>query len=99
MLLATQILMSPRKNFIYQVVHMVLLVTWQHWQNALVLVSEWGCPHIFRTLICNPTWPDIQSQLLDGQTAFDRLDLTAPVFKSRLDATKTNIRNGKNFGG
>jgi hypothetical protein len=68
-------------------------------KNALVLVSEWGCPHIFLTLTCNPKWPEIQSQLLNGQTAFNRPDETAPVFKSRLDVMKTNIRNGKYFGG
>ena len=46
--------------------HMALLA-----RNALVLVSEFGCPHIFITLTCNPKWPEILSQLLHGQTAFD----------------------------
>jgi hypothetical protein len=39
------------------------------------------------------------SQLLDGQTAFDRPEVTAVVFKSRLDQMKMNIRNGKYFDG
>jgi hypothetical protein len=26
-------------------------------KNALVLVSEFGCPHVFFTLSCNPKWP------------------------------------------
>ncbi len=39
------------------------------------------------------------SQLLDGQTAFDRPEVTAAVFKSRLDQMKMNIRNGKYFDG
>jgi hypothetical protein len=26
-------------------------------KNALVLVSEYGCPHVFLTLTCNPEWP------------------------------------------
>jgi len=68
-------------------------------KNALVLVSEWGCPHIFLTLTCNPKWPEIQSQLLVGQTAYDRPDVVCVVFKSRLDQFKHNIRNGKYFGG
>ncbi len=67
-------------------------------KNALVLVSEYGCPHEFLTLTCNPEWLEIQSQLLNGQTVFDPLDVTVPVFKSRLDKFKTNIRNGKYFG-
>ncbi len=32
-------------------------------KNALVLVSEFGCPHVFITLTCNPKWPEIASQL------------------------------------
>ncbi len=64
-------------------------------KNALVLVSEYGCPDEFLTLTCNPDWPEVQSQLINGQTAFDCPDVTVPVFKSRLDKFKTNIRNGK----
>ncbi len=33
-------------------------------RNALVLVSEFGCPHVFITLTCNPKWPEIVSQLV-----------------------------------
>jgi hypothetical protein len=68
-------------------------------KNALILVSEFGCPHVFLTLTCNPKWPEIMSQLLDGQTAFDRPEVTAAVFKSSLDQMKMNIRNGKYFDG
>jgi hypothetical protein len=68
-------------------------------RNALILVSEFGCPHVFITLTCNPKWPEICSQLLTGQTAFDCPDVTSTVFKSRLDQMKTNICNGKYFGG
>ncbi len=66
-------------------------------KNASVLVSEYSCPHVFLTFTCNPEWPEIQSQLINGQTAYDRPDVTVPVFKSRLDKFKTNIRNGKYF--
>jgi hypothetical protein len=51
-------------------------------KNALVLVSEFGCPHVFLTLTCNQKWPEIVSQLLDGQTAFDHPEVTATVFNS-----------------
>jgi hypothetical protein len=40
-------------------------------KNALVLVSEFGCQHVFITLTCIPKWLEIVSQFLDGQTAFD----------------------------
>ncbi len=62
-----------------------------------MLVSEYGCLHVFLILTCNPEWPEIQSQLIIGQTAFDCPDVTVPVFKSRLDKFKTNIRNGEYF--
>ncbi len=64
-------------------------------KNALVSVSECSCLHVFLTLTCNPEWPEIQSQLINCQTAFDCSDVTVLVFKSRLDKFKTNIRNGK----
>ncbi len=67
--------------------------------KELVLVSEFGCPHVFLTLTCNLKWPEIVSQLLDGQTAFDCPDVTVAVFKSRLDQMKMNIRNRKYFDG
>jgi hypothetical protein len=68
-------------------------------KNALVLVSEFSCLHVFITLTCNPKWPEIVSLLLDGETAFDHPDVTAAVFKSRLDQMKMNIRNEKYFDG
>jgi hypothetical protein len=68
-------------------------------KTALVLVSKFGCLHVFITLTCNPKWPEIVLQLLDGQTAFDWPDVTAAVFKSRLDQMKMNIQNGKYFDG
>ncbi len=68
-------------------------------KNALVLVSEFGCLNVFLTLTCNPKWPEIVLQLLDGQTAFDHPDVIEAVFKSRLDQMKMNIQNGKYFDG
>jgi hypothetical protein len=68
-------------------------------KNALILVSEFGCPHIFLTLTCNPKWPEIMSQVLNGQTASDCPEVTGAVLKSRLDQMKMNIRHGKYFDG
>ncbi len=62
-------------------------------------MSEFGCPHVFITLTSNPKWPEIVSQLLDNQTAFDCPDVTAVVFKLRFDQLKMNLRNGKYFDG
>ena len=52
--------------------------------NALSIVSECGEPDVFITLTCNPTWKEITSQLLPGQTAFDRPDIVAQVRKLNL---------------
>ncbi len=30
-------------------------------KNTLMLVLEFGCPHVFLTLACNPEWPEIES--------------------------------------
>jgi len=68
-------------------------------KNALVLVSQFGCPYLFITLTCNPKWLEIISQLIDNHLAFDRPDVTAVVFKSRLDQLRMNSRNGKYFAG
>ena len=68
-------------------------------KNALTLVSEYGCPHVFLTLTCNPKWEEIQCQLLKGQSAYDRPDIVCVVFKSRLDQFKHNLRAGKYFKG
>lgn len=47
--------------------------------NALAIVSEYGGSDIFITVTTNPNWPEIQSQLLKGQTAFDRPDIVCQV--------------------
>jgi hypothetical protein len=93
------ILMNLRMNCTSQGVHGSPHHTTALAKNALVLVSEFGCPHVFLTLACNPKWPEIVSQLLDGQTAFDHPDATVAVFKSRLNQMKMNKRNGKYFVG
>jgi hypothetical protein len=59
-------------------------------RNALILVSEFGCLHVFIALTFNPKWPEIVSQLLLGQTAFDHPDVTAAAFKLWLDQMKMN---------
>ncbi len=66
-------------------------------KNTLMLVLGYGCPHVFIMLTYNPQWPEILSQLMNGQSAYDHPDETVPVFKSRLEQIKTNIRHGKYF--
>ncbi len=67
--------------------------------NALAVVSHHGAPTFFITLTCNPNWPELKERLPEGQTAFDRPDLTVLVFRARLKAMLHNLRHGKYFGG
>jgi hypothetical protein len=61
-------------------------------KNALAIVTELGKPTLFLTVTCNPKWPDITSRLLEGQTAFDRPDITVPLFHAKLSALINNLK-------
>jgi hypothetical protein len=50
-------------------------------QDALAIVAEEGPPALFITMTTNPNWPEISNALLPGQTAADRPDLIARVFR------------------
>ena len=67
--------------------------------NALSIVTELGKPTLFLTGTVNVNWPEIQSQLLPGQTAFDRPDVVTQVFRCRLTKLIENLKAGKYFGG
>ena len=66
--------------------------------NALCLVSEFGRPTLFITLTCNPYWKEIKCMLFEGETAYDRPDITCKVFHKKLENLLYNLRNGKYFG-
>eukprot|EP01047_Picozoa_sp_COSAG01_P068140 COSAG01_NODE_9779_length_2346_cov_2.823320_3_plen_141_part_01 len=53
-------------------------------ERALVLVQRMGPPTYFITFTCNSNWPEIQENLLPGQTSSDRPILVARVFKLKL---------------
>ncbi|KAG2191246.1 hypothetical protein INT47_012402 [Mucor saturninus] len=68
----------------------------QLYQDAISIVRRFGKPDFFITFTCNPTWPEIQNELLYGQTAADRPDLCARVFRLKYksllkDITKDHI--------
>jgi hypothetical protein len=66
--------------------------------NALTIVTEIGKPTLFITGTVNVNWPEIQSRLLKGQTAFDRPDVVTQVFRCRLTKFIENLKAGKYFG-
>jgi hypothetical protein len=53
-------------------------------ENALTIVLRKGHPTYFITFTCNANWPEIQENLLPGQTSSDRPILVARVFKLKL---------------
>ncbi|KAK0417481.1 hypothetical protein QR680_013034 [Steinernema hermaphroditum] len=56
----------------------------QTYQDAMAIVREHGTPDLFVTMTCNATWPEIVNNLKPGQTASDRPDMVAKVFKLKL---------------
>jgi hypothetical protein len=66
--------------------------------NALALLAKMGKPTFFITATCNPAWPEIQRELVGTQTAYDRPDITARVFRSKLRVLLKHIRRGDVFG-
>ena len=48
-------------------------------QDGMAICRKYHKPDFFITVTCNPNWPEIQSELLKGQTPQDRPD------KTRLD--------------
>ena len=63
----------------------------QLYLDAMCIVARLGKPDIFLTFTCNPKWEEITENLLPGQTASDRPDLVARVFKMKLEAIKKDI--------
>ena len=66
----------------------------QLYQDAMAIVRKFGRPDLFVTFTINPKWPDIQVELMAGQTAQDRPDLVSRVFQLKLSALHEEIKNG-----
>uniref|UniRef100_A0A5S6QVX7 ATP-dependent DNA helicase n=1 Tax=Trichuris muris TaxID=70415 RepID=A0A5S6QVX7_TRIMR len=58
----------------------------QDFQDAMAIVSAHGKPDYFVTFTCNPKWREIEENLLPGQSASDRPDLVARIYKLKVDA-------------
>ncbi|KIH45089.1 hypothetical protein ANCDUO_24875, partial [Ancylostoma duodenale] len=56
------------------------------YQDAMSIVARYGKPDLFITMTCNPQWKEIEEALFPGQSASDRPDIVARVFKLKLDA-------------
>ena len=70
----------------------------QAYQDAMAIIRKHGKPDYFITFTCNPQWPEIQSQLLPGQSAIDRPDLVARVFALKLKKLQNDLFKKSVFG-
>jgi len=67
-------------------------------QDALALARYHRKIDLFITVTCNPNWPEIARELLPGQTAADRPDLCARVFRMKKQAIIDDIYKNGIFG-
>ncbi|KIH61235.1 hypothetical protein ANCDUO_08498 [Ancylostoma duodenale] len=62
------------------------------YQDAMSIVARHGKPDLFITMTCNPQWKEIEEALSPGQSASDRSDVVARVFKPKLEREAFLIR-------
>lgn len=67
-------------------------------QDALTLARYHKKIDLFITATCNPSWPEITRELLPGQTAADRPELIARVFKMKKYAIIADLYKNGIFG-
>lgn len=70
----------------------------QRFQDAMAIVRYFRKVDLFVTVTANPKSPEIQRELLLGQTASDRPDLVARVFKMKKEAIINDIFKEGIFG-
>ena len=68
---------------------------WNLLQNACTLSIRKGKATFFDTMTCNPKWPEITRCLRPGQSALDRPDVVARVFKQKLLDVLRKINTGR----
>lgn len=56
----------------------------ERYHDDMTIVGKFGPPDLFVTFTCNPNWPEIVENLKRGESASDRPDLVARVFKLKL---------------
>ena len=67
-------------------------------QDGMAICREFHKPDYFITMTCNPNWPEIKAQLREGQSAQDRPDIVARVFKQKKDQLMQDLISGEALG-
>ncbi|XP_071727009.1 uncharacterized protein [Rutidosis leptorrhynchoides] len=71
----------------------------QNYLDAMAIVRAYGYPSLFITFTCNPKWPKILRYVAPlNLKPEDRPDISARVFKVKLDSLINQIRDGTLFG-
>jgi hypothetical protein len=70
----------------------------QQYIDSIALMQRFGHPHLFITMTCNPDWKEIQDYLKPGQTALDRPELVARVFKLKKQQLIRDLSSEMIFG-
>ncbi|XP_070054281.1 uncharacterized protein [Nicotiana tomentosiformis] len=70
----------------------------RQYMDAIALVQRFGIPDIFLTMTCNPSWPEIQENLMSTDKAQNRPDLVSRIFRAKLEELKKDILKRQIFG-
>ncbi|XP_074351613.1 uncharacterized protein LOC141690737 [Apium graveolens] len=72
----------------------------QYFKDSLAIYRTIGHPSLFLTMTCNKQWPEIKSMMkfFPGVDVADKPDVTARVFKLKLDQLLDLIKNKNYFG-
>ncbi|XP_071726239.1 uncharacterized protein [Rutidosis leptorrhynchoides] len=72
----------------------------ENYMDAMAIVRAYGYPDLFITFTCNPNWPEIlRFMKTENLKPEDRPDINTRVFKIKLDALVTQLKEEKLFGG
>ena len=66
----------------------------KHYHNAMTIVRKFGKPTLFITFTSGAQWEYILSELEPHQTAVDRPDIAARVFKIKEQQLVSDIKAG-----
>ena len=70
----------------------------QLFQDAMSIVTHFGKPSLFITMTCNPHWQEFQAILGPNQKVNDRPDLTARIFRQKLNELMEDLTKRGIFG-
>lgn len=70
----------------------------QNYHGGIAICRVYGPHHLFITFTCNPKWPEIIINILEGKEPNDRPDIIVCVFHIKLEHLLEDICYGIYFG-